>query len=91
MEYIHDYLYEVGEDYSRDDFFKLQMFYMLLWSTIDKYLSLCYGGWDQRKAINEWAKWDEFKNTFRKHVDRYDTAYSSQGVKSFKLNPDNAR
>ena len=91
LEYIHDRLDEVGEYYSKDDFFKLQMFYMLLWSSIDKYLSLCYGGWDQRKTVNEWAKWDEFKNAFRKHVDRYDTAYSSQGARSFKLNPDNAR
>ena len=91
LEYIHDRLDEVGEYYSRDDFFRLQMFYMLLWSAIDKYLSLCYGGWDQRKTVNEWAKWDEFQRAFDRHVDRHDTAYSSQGSRSFKLNPQNAK
>jgi len=91
LEYIYNHLDEVGEYYTKDDFFKLQMFYMLLWSAIDKYLSLCYGGWDQRKTVNEWAKWDEFKDAFEKHVDRNDTAYSSQGSRSFKLNPQNAK
>ena len=89
LEYIYNHLDEIGDYYTADDFFKLHMFYMLLWSSIDKYLSLCYGGWDQRKTVNEWAKWDEFQNAFKKHVDRKDTAYSSQGAKKFKLNTEN--
>lgn len=86
LEYIHDHLDEVGDYYTPNDFFKLHMFYMLLWSAIDKYLSLCYGGWDQRKTVNEWAKWEEFQSAFDEHVDRKDTAYSSQGSRAFKLN-----
>ena len=91
LEYIFMHLDEVGENYSSDNFFRLQMLYMLLWSVIDKYLSLCYSGWDQRRTVNEWAKWDEFQATFRKHVRRNDIAYSSQGARSFKLNPHNAQ
>ena len=91
LEYIYNHFDEVEEYYNPDNFFKLQMFYMLLWSAIDKYLSLCYGGWDQRKTVNEWAKWDEFETAFEKHVDREDVAYSSQGSRAFKLNTDNVK
>lgn len=91
LEYIYNHFDEVGAYYTHNDFFKLQMFYMLLWSSIDKYLSLCYGGWDQRKTVNEWAKWDEFKKAFKKYVDRKDTAHSSQGSRPYKLNPKNSK
>lgn len=90
LEYIHSHLDELGQYYTPDNFFKAQMFYMLLWSAIDKYLSLCYGGWDQRKTVREWAKWDEFKEAFENHVDREGIVYSAQDSRSCKLVLDNS-
>lgn len=65
---------------------KLQMYYMLLWSSIDKYLSLCYGGWNQRKPVKEWSRWEEFELGF-KDVDRYHEVHSTREKDKCKLIP----
>lgn len=66
--------------------YKLQMNYMLLWSSIDKYLALCNGGWFQHNNVVEWAKWKEFKLGFE-DVDRFHKVRSSNTNKICRLNP----
>ena len=66
---------------------KLQMYYMLLWSSIDKYLSLGYGGWNQSGPVKEWSRWEEFELGF-KEVKRYHEVYSTREKDKCKLIPD---
>ena len=90
LEYIYNHKEEVNEYYDYNSFYKLQMLYMLLWSSIDKYLSLSYGGWDQRKNIIEWSKCQEFKCAIENNVHgSHENAYSSQGAKSYAFNINN--
>ena len=68
--------------------YELQMNYMLLWSSIDKYLALCYGGWFQRSSVEEWSESYEFRKSFKKNnPNREHKVNSSNGASSFRLNP----
>lgn len=69
--------------------YKLQMNYMLLWSSIDKYLALCNGGWFQKNSVIGWSQSEEFRESFK--VSRYHTVHSSSGASSYKLNPHNTK
>lgn len=61
------------------------MNYMLLWSCIDKYLALCYGGWHQHSNINELSRWRPFKEALS-FIDRYDRIHSLKNNKKLHLN-----
>ena len=78
----------IRNDY--DSLYKLEMNYMLLWSSIDKYLFLCNGGWFQHNNVIEWSKWDEFKLGFKKEVNRYHQVHSTNSNKTCKLNPNSS-
>lgn len=70
--------------------YELQMNYMLLWSSIDKYLALCNGGWFQHKNVVEWSKYDEFRESFENNNPRrIHEVNSSNGASIRHLNPDN--
>ena len=90
IKFIRDNIKAMKEDGEIYDPFEcscnLQMNYMLLWSSIDKYLALCYGGWDQRKNVKEWGKSEEFRLAF-KDVDRFHEINSVRDKKKFKLLP----
>ena len=65
--YFDNYLYP------SEKFLDLQMNYALLWSSIDKYLSLCYWGWNQKKNIIKLSRYRPFKEGLKKFVSRKDT------------------
>lgn len=79
---------EIREDF--ECLYNLQMNYMLLWSSIDKYLALCNGGWFQHNNVIEWSKWEEFRRGFR-GVNRYHKVHSSNSSKICYLKPNNPR
>ena len=76
----------IRNDY--DTLYKLEMYYMLLWSSIDKYLFLCNGGWLQHNNVIEWSKWEEFQLGFQE-INRSHEIYSTNSSKKCKLDPGN--
>lgn len=79
---------EIRNDY--DTLYKLQMYYTLLWSSIDKYLFLCNGGWFQHNNVIEWSKWEEFKIGFRGEINRSHVVHSTNSNKKCTLDPSNS-
>lgn len=86
LEYLYSNLKFLDSKRSFEGFVNLQMNYMFLWSSIDNFLSLGYGGWDQRKHIIEWSKWEEFRLALRNHVHRECSVKSTQNSKTYPLN-----
>ena len=70
-----------------NDFFKLQMSYMLLWTAIERYVSLKYN------CPEIWQKWRKlsnekvFKMSLKKHVKTKRTVYSAKDLREYTLNP----
>lgn len=93
IDFIRDNLEAMEINYSsKTSLYELQMNYMLLWSSIDKYLALCNGGWFQHKNVVEWSKSDEFKESFRNNnPGRFHNVHSSNGSTIHHLNPDNPK
>ena len=89
LEYLYLNLKKLKFLHGFDKFINLQMNYMFLWSSIDNFLSLGYGGWDQRKHIIEWSKWDEFRQALENNVHRRCSVKSAQNSKKYKLNSEN--
>lgn len=90
LEYLYSNLKNFDTSYfpNLQDFANLQMNYMFLWSSIDNFLSLGYGGWDQRKHIIEWSKWDEFKQALLNNVKYTSSVKSTQNSRTYYLNPE---
>ena len=71
-----------------NDFFKLQMSYLLLWTAIERYASLKYN------CPKIWQKWkrlsneDVFKESLKKHVKKQRKVYSSDDLREYALNPE---
>ena len=61
------------------------MNYMLLWSCIDKYLALCYGGWYQHSNVKELSRWRPFIEALS-FIDRDDEIHSLKNNKKLNLN-----
>ncbi len=71
-----------------EGFFKLQMTYMLLWASIERYCSLKYD--NKGSKINKLSKDELFINSLKKHVDSDDRkVYSADDLKEYTLNPQN--
>lgn len=71
------------------DFFKLQMSYLLLWTAIERYISLKYNCpeiWQKWKAL---AKEDIFKESLKKHVKENRKVYSAKDLREYTLRPEN--
>ena len=70
-----------------NDFFKLQMSYLLLWTSIERYASLKYNCpkiWQKwRKLSNE----EVFKESLKRHVTDKRTVYSAEDLREYTLNP----
>ena len=73
------------------DFFKLQMSYLLLWTAIERYVSLKYN------CPEIWQKWkmlsdeDVFKESLNRHVKSKRTVYSAKDLREYTLNPKKPR
>ena len=71
-----------------NDFFKLQMSYLLLWTAIERYASLKYN------CPKIWQKWkmlsneDVFKESLKKHVKKQRKVYSADDLREYALNPE---
>ena len=70
---------------SVDDFFKLQMAYMLLWSSIDRYLTLKYPGHSFGDYHKQFAKEKAFKDSLKRHVTENRKVYSAQDLREYTL------
>lgn len=90
LEYLYSNLkiFDIPGFPNLQDFANLQMNYMFLWSSIDNFLSLGYGGWDQRKHIIEWSKWEEFKQALLNNVNGTSSVKSTQNSRTYYLNPE---
>lgn len=70
-----------------NDFFKLQMSYLLLWTSIERYTSLKYN------CPKIWQKWKKlsneeiFKESLKRHVKDKRTVYSAEDLREYTLNP----
>lgn len=70
-----------------NDFFKLQMSYLLLWTAIERYVSLKYN------CPKIWQKWKKlskeeiFKESLKKHVKSKRKVYSAEDLWEYTLNP----
>lgn len=69
-----------------EDFFKLQMAYMLLWAAIERYCSLKYNAAKIWQKNEELSKEEIFKKSLKKHVQSQRTVYSSENLRKFTLN-----
>ena len=74
-------------------FFETQMFYMLLWVSIDRFLSFRYGETKKNNVIFL-SEEETFKNALKKHIEEdervfYDrkNVYSTRDLRDFELNP----
>lgn len=85
--YILNEIYNMTFIDSFDRSCKLQMLYMLLWSCIDKYMSLCYGGWFQHDNVVKWSRWQEFQLGFNKATIMPDSVDAVNNNKTYELTP----
>ena len=73
-------------DYNDEEFLKLQMLYLLLWSVIDRFTNLRYG-FNVTDNITELSKEDYFKDALKNNFNKTSTVFSVQNLKSFTLQP----
>ena len=66
-----------------NDFFKLQMSYLLLWTVIERYCSLKYN--KTTSKINQLSKEDTFKKSLKKHITSKRTVYSAEDLRNYTL------
>lgn len=74
---------------SPNDFFNLQMNYMMLWSSIDRYMVLKYGKKDQQKNLKCLANEKSFQDAvflFLDETDKSRKVLSNEDYRSFQLN-----
>lgn len=79
------------EDFDTDDFFNLQMNYIFLWSSIDRYLVLKYGKKDQQENLKLLADEESFKNAVLKYADIHNKkpkVFSNEDYRNFILDKD---
>ena len=88
IEVVENELNDENKHWSNiNDFFKLQMSYLLLWTAIERYTSLKYN------CPKIWQKWkklsneDVFKESLKKHVKKQRKVYSADDLREYALNP----
>ena len=69
-----------------DGFFKLQMSYMLLWSSIERYCSLKYN--NKGSKINKLSKEKIFQKNLKKYVTHERKVYSAEDLREYTLSPE---
>lgn len=82
---------EKNKQSNYDNFFKLQMTYLLLWTAIERYASLKYNcptiGQNWEMLSNE----DAFQKSLKKHVKSERKVYSAKDLKEFTLDANKPR
>lgn len=74
-----------------ENFFQLQMNYMMLWSAIDRYSSLKYNQKELKKNRSKFSKEKAFKEGIKKFKDEpHRPVYSTDDLRIHKFNEDNA-
>ncbi len=71
-----------------NDFFKLQMSYMLLWTAVERYASLKYNNTSSK--INQLSKDALFKKSLKKHFTSKRTVYSAENLRDHTLDCENS-
>lgn len=71
-----------------NDFFKLQMSYLLLWTAIERYCSLKYNNTSSK--INQLSKDDLFKKSLKKHITSKRTVYSAEDLREYTLDSEDS-
>lgn len=71
-----------------NDFFKLQMSYLLLWTAIERYCSLKYNNTSSK--INQLSRDDLFKKSLKEHITSKRTVYSAEDLREHTLNSENS-
>ena len=82
-------LKSIEPSWNMEDFFKVQMNYMLLWSAIDRYSSLKYNQNSKNMNNKKFAEEKAFKKCIRKYKkDKHIPVYSAEDLKmyEFKVN-----
>ena len=74
-----------------NDFFTLEMNYMLLWSAIERYSSLKYKFQGKGENTKDFVKEDSFQKAFKKYVHRTDTVHNAEKLYPKTLNSPNNR
>ena len=89
IEVVENELNDENKHWSNiNDFFKLQMSYLLLWTAIERYASLKYN------CPKIWQKWKRlsnegvFKESLKKHVKKQRKVYSADDLREYALNPE---
>ena len=70
-----------------NDFFRLQMSYLLLWTAIERYASLKYNCpkiWQKWKIL---SKEEAFKKSLKRHVEINREVFSAEDLRKYVLNP----
>ena len=75
-----------GIRWSNNDFIKIQMYYMLLWSSIDRFTTLRYG-FSVTKNILCLAKEKCFKEALMEAPCKTYSVFSVENLRSYELNP----
>lgn len=78
-----------NQPFSFDNFFNLQMNYILLWSSIDRYLDLKFGKTKQSINLSCLANEESFKIAVFEYADKNDVkpkVFSNEDLRSFELN-----
>ena len=87
-----EFNHDLKEDLKK--LFHLQMAYLLLWSSIERYVSLRYrlDGNAAFEKVMELAKENTFKNALQAHVTRTDKVYRADNpTKHYELNNNNSK
>ena len=72
---------------SVNDFFKLQMAYMLLWSSIERYCTLKYNEESIGKNNRQFSEEKVFRRGLKKYVESERKVYSAEDLWEYTLNP----
>lgn len=70
-----------------NNFFKLQMSYLLLWTAIERYCSLKYNCKEIIDKRRQLSKEDAFKKSLKENVKDKRTIYSADKLREYTLNP----
>ena len=72
---------------SINNFFRLQMAYMLLWSSIERYCSLKYNGQSIGENNRKLSEEIVFRRGLKMFVESERKVYSAENLREYKLNP----
>lgn len=92
IDYVKSLIEQLNpEDASHESIFQHEMVYMLIWSFIDKFLSLSYGGHNQSGHVKKLSERKDFKEALNRTPVEYGrVAHNTRTNETATLNPDNS-